>query len=301
MTVCIVLNLASAIGIVFINKSLYVHYNFPSMTLTLIHFAMTFLALQLCSWMDVFSPKRLSIKKMLPLSASFCGFVVFTNLSLQHNTVGTYQLAKSMTTPVIIYIQAIFYKKTSSFFIKLTVIPVLFGIFLNSYYDVHFNILGSVYAALGVLVTSLYQIWVGTKQSEFQVNSMQLLYYQAPISSVMLVGQVPLVEPAFSALWNLPLTGLLLVLLSGVVAFAVNLSIFLIIGKTSPLTYNMVGHCKFCVTLIGGVLLFSEPIATNQLLGIACTMSGIAMYTYFKLNEQKSSAEESSGRMSQKV
>ena len=66
-------------------------------------------------------------------------------------------------------------------------------------------------------------------------------------------------------------------------------------------SYNMVGHCKFCVTLIGGVLLFSEPIATNQLLGIACTMSGIAMYTYFKLNEQKSSAEESSGRMSQKV
>ena len=122
VTVCIVLNLASAIGIVFINKSLYVHYNFPSMTLTLIHFAMTFLALQLCSWMDVFSPKRLSIKKMLPLSASFCGFVVFTNLSLQHNTVGTYQLAKSMTTPVIIYIQAIFYKKPSSFFIKLTVV-----------------------------------------------------------------------------------------------------------------------------------------------------------------------------------
>ena len=68
--------------------------------------------------------------------------------------------------------------------------------FLNSFYDVHFNIEGVVFAVLGVMVTSLYQIvsivsmcvcmctlillvqLVGAKQSEFQVNSMQLLYYQ---------------------------------------------------------------------------------------------------------------------------
>ena len=43
--------------------------------------------------------------------------------------------------------------------------------------------------------------------------------------------------------------------------------------------YNMVGHCKFCVTLIGGFLLFRDPIAANQLLGILS-------YTYLKLREQ---------------
>lgn len=39
-----------------------------------------------------------------------------------------------------------------------TQIPVILGIFLNSYYDVRFNVLGTVYAAVGVLVTSVYQI-----------------------------------------------------------------------------------------------------------------------------------------------
>ena len=29
----------------------------------------------------------------MPLALSFCGFVVFTNLSLKYNTVGTYQVA----------------------------------------------------------------------------------------------------------------------------------------------------------------------------------------------------------------
>ena len=37
-------------------------------------------------------------------------------------------------------------------------IPVVLGVFLNSCYDVHFNVLGSVFAILGVLVTSIYQI-----------------------------------------------------------------------------------------------------------------------------------------------
>ena len=80
------------------------------------------LGLQICAWMDIFAPKRLIISKILPMSASFCGFVVFTNLSLQSNTVGTYQLAKAMTTPVILFLQAVIYQKSSSLTIKLTVV-----------------------------------------------------------------------------------------------------------------------------------------------------------------------------------
>lgn len=122
VTLGIFLNLASAIGIVFINKFIYVRYGFPSMTLTLVHFIMTSVGLQICAWLDVFSPKRLMIKKTLPLSASFCGFVVFTNLSLQNNTVGTYQLAKALTTPVILFIQALVYGKSVTLGVKLTVV-----------------------------------------------------------------------------------------------------------------------------------------------------------------------------------
>ena len=47
----------------------------------------------------------------------------------------------------------------------------------------------------------------------------------------------------------------------------------------------MIGHCKFCVTLVGGFLLFQDPISLNQLLGILSTVSGISLYIYFKLNE----------------
>jgi solute carrier family 35 protein E3 len=40
--------------------------------------------------------------------------------------------------------------------------------------------------------------------------------------------------------------------LSSALSFGVNLSIFLVIGKTSPIAYNVLGHFKLCVVLISG-------------------------------------------------
>ncbi|KAJ8373497.1 hypothetical protein SKAU_G00040770 [Synaphobranchus kaupii] len=295
----LLVNLLSSICIVFINKWIYVHYGFPNMTLTLVHFVVTWLGLYICQKMDIFSPKSLRPTKIVFLALSFCGFVVFTNLSLQNNTIGTYQLAKAMTTPVIIVIQTLYYKKTFSTKIKLTVIPITLGVILNSYYDVRFNLPGMVFATLGVLVTSLYQVWVGAKQHELQVNSMQLLYYQAPMSSAFLLTLVPFFEPlsgpgGIFGPWSLP--ALVMVLTSGVIAFLVNLSIYWIIGNTSPVTYNMFGHFKFCITLLGGYILFQDPLSLHQGTGILCTLVGILAYTHFKLAEQ----EEGKSRLVQR-
>ncbi|XP_061617349.1 solute carrier family 35 member E3 isoform X2 [Phyllopteryx taeniolatus] len=292
-------NLLSSICIVFINKWIYVHYGFPNMALTLVHFAVTWLGLYVCQKMDVFSPKSLPLRRIAWLALSFCGFVAFTNLSLQNNSIGTYQLAKSMTTPVIILIQSSYYKKTFSTKIKLTLVPITFGVILNSYYDVRFNVLGTLFATLGVLVTSLYQVWVGAKQHELQVNSMQLLYYQAPLSSGFLLAIIPFFEPltgdgGIFGPWSL--SALVTVFLSGVVAFLVNLSIYWIIGNTSAVTYNMFGHFKFCITLVGGYVLFQDPLSLNQALGILCTLVGILSYTHIKLAEQ----EEGKSRLAQR-
>ena len=37
-------------------------------------------------------------------------------------------------------------------------IPIIIGVFMNSFYDVKFNMMGIIYATLGVLVTSMYQV-----------------------------------------------------------------------------------------------------------------------------------------------
>lgn len=296
LTTCyLILNVFFSIIIVLLNKWLYVQIEFPNMTLSMIHFVITFLGLIICEQFDVFCIKNVPLKEMILIAMSFCGFVVLTNLSLAHNTVGTYQVAKMLTTPCVIFMQIIFYNKSFSITVMLTLIPIILGVILNFYYDIQFNILGTVYAGLGVIVTSLYQVLVNKKQKQFQMDPMQLLYYQAPLSAIMLWVVIPFFEPVgktFTFEWTL--FDLTMVLLSGIIAFFVNLTSYWIIGYTSPLTYNMVGHSKFCLLLLGGSLIFHESLAINQLMGITLTLVGIILYAHVKMKDNKTLLPQSS-------
>ena len=49
----------------------------------------------------------------------------------------------------------------------------------------------------------------------------------------------------------------------------------------------MVGHSKFCITLVGGLVIFKDPVSTNQVLGMASTFCGILLYTRVKMREQE--------------
>ena len=126
-------NIISSIFIVLLNKWIYTHYNFPNMTLTCIHFVVTSLGLVVCRQLNIFQPKSLPLMSMIPLALSFCGFVVFTNLSLGSNTVGTYQLIKTMTTPCIICIQTYFYGRNFSSNVKLTLVRFILKIIFEFY------------------------------------------------------------------------------------------------------------------------------------------------------------------------
>ncbi|XP_074661863.1 solute carrier family 35 member E3-like [Tubulanus polymorphus] len=303
VSLCLFVNILSSIVIVLLNKWIYTHYGFPNMTLTCFHFIVTTIGLLICKHMNIFQHKSLPILKMIPLSLSFCGFVVLTNLSLQTNTVGTYQLAKTMTTPCIILIQTYFYGKSFSWKVKLTLMPIIVGVFLNSFYDVRFSVTGSMFAASGVLVTSVYQVWVGSKQHEFQVNCMQLLMYQAPLSATFLMCIIPFFESLVGKggiLGPWSIQAMLMVLASGIVAFLVNLSIFWIIGNTSPVTYNMAGHVKFCTALLGGYMIFSDPLSFRQFIGILLTLTGVVAYTHIKMQGQAETFQRSTGETDKK-
>jgi len=301
------INVFSSISIVLVNKWVYVTYNFNYATfLTLIHFILTFLGLVICEGMNVFESKKINVRDVIPLCLSFCGFVVFTNLSLQYNSVGFYQIMKVMTTPTLVFIQSNFYGETFDNKIKLSLIPICIGVSIVSATDVQLNMIGFFYSVLGVLVTSYYQIWVGTKQKELKVNAMQLLYYQAPISAAMLVLVIPVFDNIFSGDnplidYEMNVYAFMFIALSGILAFLVNLSIFLVIGKTSPVTYNVVGHFKLCIIIVSGFILFSYPVDSRNIFGIIVTLAGVFAYTHFKLEQQSHKAAADEAAKSNKI
>ena len=122
VTICLLLNIALSISIVMLNKTIYTYYGFPNISMTCIHFIFTSIGMLILRASGQFVPKTLPLSKMLPISMTFCGFVVFTNLSLQTNTVGTYQIIKTMTTPGIMIIQTYFYNRSFSIPVRCTLV-----------------------------------------------------------------------------------------------------------------------------------------------------------------------------------
>jgi solute carrier family 35 protein E3 len=289
-------NASSSIGIVFANKVVFQNYNFKFGTLlTLIHFIFTFLGLEVCRQFGVFERKSISITAVIPLCVAFCGFVALTNVSLVYNSVGFYQLMKVLTTPMIVVIQTIWYNETFSNKIKASLGITCVGVVIGTVTDTEANFIGTVVALSALAITSMYQIWVGTKQKELECNPYQLLYWQAPISALLLVPCVPILDlwlpdkdpNAPPKSFEMPTTGTMgAIFVSSCLAFLVNLSIFLVIGKTSPVTYNVLGHFKLCVILSLGFLFFGNPIDYRNLTGIAVTLAGVFWYTHLKQTKQ---------------
>jgi solute carrier family 35 protein E3 len=142
-------------------------------------------------------------------------------------------------------------------------------------------------------MTALYQIWAGSKQKELRASSMQLLHQYTPQAALMLAVLVPMFEPlglasgsrSADTLLGYPygLWSLLAILLSAVLGLLVSLSTFLVIGATSSLTYNVVGHLKTVIILSGGCVFFGDSMPLNKLMGVCVAMGGIVWYTQLKL------------------
>jgi solute carrier family 35 protein E3 len=70
---------------------------------------------------------------------------------------------------------------------------------------------------------------------------------------------------------------------SAILGLLVSLSTFLVIGATSSLTYNVVGHVKTVIILMGGCLFFGDEMPLKKLAGISVAMCGIIWYSQLKL------------------
>ncbi|KAI7991048.1 UDP-xylose transporter 3 [Camellia lanceoleosa] len=77
------------------------------------------------------------------------------------------------------------------------------------------------------------------------------------------------------------------IILSCLIAVSVNFSTFLVIGKTSPVTYQVLGHLKTCLVLAFGYTLLHDPFTSRNIIGILIAILGMALYSYFCSHEKK--------------
>lgn len=295
---CMILNFSSSTALVVMNKFAMDKYGFKfATTLTAFHLTCTFILLLLSAKLGIFEIKRLPIKDVSKLAAGTMGFICFTNLSLQHNSVGFYQVMKVMTTPTVVIIESLLYQKYLENKLKLSLLPVCIGVIITTATDFRLNLVGTGYAVAGVIVTSFYQIWSGTLQRSLECNGLQLQTYVAPLAAIFILPFVPLFDNYalndLESIWYYHFTpnNLSIISITGFFGFLVNISIFLVIGRSSPLSYNILGHCKTVVVLLSDFILFGRPFTFKSTSGIVLTLIGVFWYTSLKLERARQEKE----------
>jgi solute carrier family 35, member E3 len=245
------------------------------------HFVATSLVLWAASArpFSMFTAIRLPVLEILPISLLFVGFLILGNLSLALNPVAFYQMARILTAPCVVAINYFCFGQTIPFASLAAITVSCFGVMLTVSDFAFSNVVGTIAAVLSFVVTAFYQIWIGKRIGDLNVSPVQLLMNQAPLSVVVLSSLVPFIDtkPDFATLDS---GAVQLFIVSGFLAAGLNLSQFLIIGRTSALTFNIVSNVKNIVIISYGWHQAHKAIGLLDIGGISLALGGAFMYSW---------------------
>ena len=221
---------------------------------------------------------------MLPLAIAMCLNVLLMNLSLAYSSVAFYQIARVLLTPAVAAINYVFYRREIPRAAVATFIPMCVGVATISYYEPKTTVAGTVtqsvdvvgvgLAVTGVLVSSVYIVWISYYQRRLETSAFQLLHNQAPISGVLLLTLVPWVD-SFPSISTVPSRMWGLILFSGACAVLINFSHFYITSGAGPVSSTVAGHLKTCSIVILGWITAGQQISEKSLFGVLLAVSGI--------------------------
>lgn len=291
------LSVVSSVSIVICNKALMSSLGFRfATTLTSWHLLVTFCSLHMALWMKFFENKSFDQKVVMGFGILNGISIGLLNLSLGFNSVGFYQMTKLAIIPCTVLLETLFFTKKFSRTIQLSLVVLLIGVGTATVTDLQLNFLGSVLSLLAIITTCIAQIMTNNIQKRFKVTSTQLLYQSCPYQALTLLITGPFLDMLLTKqnVFAFKYTPQVLIFIgiSCLISVSVNFSTFLVIGKTSPITYQVLGHLKTCLVLAFGYVLLHDPFSWRNILGILIALIGMILYSYYyHIQNQQKSAE----------
>ena len=282
-------------GVILYNKYILTVFGFPyPVSLTMIHMAFcSALAFVMVRVLKIVSGVKMNldtyIRRIVPIGFLFAIVLWMGNSAYVYLSVAFIQMVKALM-PCIVYVVGIAFKVekyTAKVMTNMVVIAV--GVAIASYGELNFNTTGFL-LLMGSLISEsirIVSIQIILTRADIKLNSVTTLYYVSPVCFVFLTIPFVFVElPHILAAEIIPVNPVVL-LSSAVLAFALNISVFLLIGKTSALTMNVAGVVKDWILIFISSLLFDAPIASLQLWGYLVAFIAVCHYNFLKFEEKE--------------
>ncbi|XP_066370782.1 nucleotide-sugar uncharacterized transporter 2-like isoform X2 [Miscanthus floridulus] len=240
--VALTFNFVVAVGIIMANKMVMgtVGFNFP-VALSLIHylFALALMAVLKALYLLPVAPpsKSTPFSSLFALGAVMSFSTGLANISLKHNSVGFYQMAKIAVTPTIVVAEFILFKKKVSLRKVITLVVVSFGVAIATVTDLEFNFFGACVALAWIIPSAVNKILWSNLQQSGNWTALALMWKTTPITIFFFIVLMPLLDPPGLLSFNWDYKNSSAIIISALFGFLLQWSGALALGATSALAH----------------------------------------------------------------
>ncbi|KAL6511379.1 hypothetical protein OROHE_020461 [Orobanche hederae] len=270
-------------------------YNWPyPISLTMIH--MTFcssLAYLLVRVFRVVDPVTMSwdlyLKSVVPIGLLYSLSLWLSNSAYIFLSVSFIQMLKALM-PVAVYTIGVLLKKEGfKSETMANMISISIGVGIAAYGEAKFDTWGVILqlGAVAFEATRLVMIQILLTSKGVTLNPITSLYYVAPCCLVFLsvpwvFVEYPILKENSSFHFDYVIFGT-----NSFCAFALNIAVFLLVGKTSALTMNVAGVVKDWLLIAFSWSVIRDTVTPINLFGYGLAFLGVGYYNHSKLQALK--------------
>jgi hypothetical protein len=286
-------NFVSSVVITFINDAVFdkAEFGYPAY-LCLNGFVATYIGTEIMRWFNLVEPINKQHLPSLLRDPNFLMLVLvvglsktLNNASLKHNSMGFYQIFKLLVTPLVVLLEYLLDGRTLSTQRMLWLFWVSIFVLLSVHGDMEFSTLGAILASIWIPFAAIYKVQWSRVRKLYGCGTLALMHAVMPYAIVLQLFLAPIVDPPGIQDYHWTLEAVTLLSLSGLAAFFVTFSGFLVVGNVGPLAHTLLGPLKTGVAMLAAKILYSTEYSSVQLLGAGGALISLALYTHVTVTE----------------
>ncbi|CAI7574444.1 unnamed protein product [Penicillium bialowiezense] len=225
-------------------------------------------------------------RAIMPIGIMFSLSLICGNLAYLYLSVSFIQMLKATNAVVTLLATWAFGIAPTNMKALGNVMIIVFGVVIASFGEIQFDGLGFIIQIAGIIFEALRLVMVQRllSSAEFKMDPLVSLYYYAPACAVTngivtLFTDLPRIT--MGDIYGL---GIGTLVANALVAFLLNASVVLLIGKTSAVVLTMAGVLKDILLVAASMIIFLDPVTGQQFFGYSIALAGLV---YYKLGAEK--------------
>lgn len=283
-------NFMSTIAVTFANKICFskVEFGYPA-ALCNVHFIITLLGVEFLYCLKTFQKVNVNYKDLNFIALVIVVGIVtpLNNTSLKLNSIGFYQIFKLLVTPCVVLLEYALDRKILSRNRTILLVIVCIFVIVSSGASLLFSHYGFVCAMIWLPLAAAYKVQWGRVQKMYNCSTLALMRAVLPGAICVQAAISPLVDPPGILEFEWTNEAIFWIGLSGICAFLVNYSGFLVMGNISALAHVLLGQMKTAIIMIGATILFGSKYTPIQLLGATGAVITIIIYSHITIKEKE--------------